>query len=214
MKQTITPAGSEATGSPLAFWMLYKSGSVVNAKAGVKVKYTDGTATQKIQANLVAANAGFTDFVTSDLLTSGAVKKYIVYIKHKSTSGKLTVDVVSLYLGQPGRIAAVAGGAASAAVARRVPGERQLAPNRHTLDRHTGRSASYSGLCVCTLDTLQFFGPGNPLQWKYFVRSKQTGSRSVNPTPQWGKGRYRGDRTAWSRGHGRGLEGGRPAEPE
>lgn len=101
LKQAIAPAGSEATGSPLVFWMLYKSGSVVDATAGVKVKYSDGTATQKIQANLVAANAGFADFVTFDLLTSGAVKKYNVFIKHKSTSGKLTVDVVSLYLDQP-----------------------------------------------------------------------------------------------------------------
>ena len=100
IQQVVQETGSESTSDVAVLWMLYKGGASVNATAGFKIVFTDGTPKQKVQTPMSDTHGRFSAILAYANLNSAAVKKYIIYVNHRSAAGKLTLDSGSFYLDQ------------------------------------------------------------------------------------------------------------------
>lgn len=91
----ITASGVE-TGDRLQFQLFYRGkGGAVNGTVKLRVKYAGATPTGKLNAALIASD-GYVEVLETIEFASAEVSKIKLQISHRSASGKLYVDAVSL----------------------------------------------------------------------------------------------------------------------
>jgi hypothetical protein len=85
-----------AAGDPLRLQVFTRNIDSTNATIKLRVKYTDGAQTGKIDQN-VPQSIYYEEITRDYTLLSANVKKIKISINHKGTSGKFYVDEVSLF---------------------------------------------------------------------------------------------------------------------
>jgi hypothetical protein len=97
IQQTVDLVGVTFTATDTLSLSLFANAKKATASGKVKVvvKYSDSEDRTKLTAD-IATTVGYAELTDSDVLLSAAVSKIKLQISHKSTSGKIYVDDVSL----------------------------------------------------------------------------------------------------------------------